>query len=211
MNRRKAIALLAYLAITGEAHSRDALATLFWPELDQQRARAALRRTLTALNKAALGPWLNRNRQAIGFKNGANTWVDVHQFQNLIRDCMTNESLSCEDCQPHLAEAVKLYRDDFLNGFTLRDSPDFDEWQFFQAEQLRRELANTLANLVDCYQSQQAFKQAIHYARQALVLDPVSESIHRQLMTLYAQANQPSAATRQYQECVRLLKAELGA
>jgi len=33
--RRKAMALLAYLAETGRAHSRDSLATLLWPEYDQ--------------------------------------------------------------------------------------------------------------------------------------------------------------------------------
>ena len=33
--RRKAVALLAYLAVTGGHHSRDSLATLLWPEYDQ--------------------------------------------------------------------------------------------------------------------------------------------------------------------------------
>ena len=42
-DRRKAVALLAYLAVTGETHSRDTLATLLWSDYDQQRARAALR------------------------------------------------------------------------------------------------------------------------------------------------------------------------
>ena len=40
--RRKAVALLAYLAATGRCHSRDSLATLLWPELDQSTARAPL-------------------------------------------------------------------------------------------------------------------------------------------------------------------------
>jgi hypothetical protein len=36
---RKALALLIYLAVTNQPHSRDALATLFWPESDQVAAR----------------------------------------------------------------------------------------------------------------------------------------------------------------------------
>lgn len=40
--RRKAQALLIYLAVQGGTHRRDTLATLFWPELDQTRARAGL-------------------------------------------------------------------------------------------------------------------------------------------------------------------------
>lgn len=46
---RKATALLAYLAVTGERPSRDFLAAFLWPEFDDSRARAALRRTLSAL------------------------------------------------------------------------------------------------------------------------------------------------------------------
>ena len=52
VRRRKAMALFVYLAVTGRSHSRDALATLFWPEHDQSRARAGLRRALAALKKA---------------------------------------------------------------------------------------------------------------------------------------------------------------
>jgi len=52
VDTRKAIALLAYLAITRQQQSRDTLATLLWPEYDQTHARATLRRTLSVLNKA---------------------------------------------------------------------------------------------------------------------------------------------------------------
>jgi DNA-binding SARP family transcriptional activator len=37
VSRRKAMALLAYLAVTGQFHSRDSLATFLWPEYDQDR------------------------------------------------------------------------------------------------------------------------------------------------------------------------------
>ena len=51
ISRRKALALLAYLAVTGGHHQRDALATLLWPEYDQSGARADLRRTLSLLRR----------------------------------------------------------------------------------------------------------------------------------------------------------------
>ena len=41
---RKAIALLAYLAVTRETYSRDTLAALLYPEYDQTHARASLQR-----------------------------------------------------------------------------------------------------------------------------------------------------------------------
>jgi hypothetical protein len=43
IRRRKAVALLAYLAVAGSSHSREKLATLLWPESDQSRALASLR------------------------------------------------------------------------------------------------------------------------------------------------------------------------
>ena len=52
VDTRKAIALLAYLAVSGRSQTREALAALLWPDYDDQHARAALRRTLSALRTA---------------------------------------------------------------------------------------------------------------------------------------------------------------
>jgi hypothetical protein len=38
-------------------------------------------------------------------------------------------------------EAVALYRGDFVSGFRLGDTYASDEWHFFHAAALRRELA----------------------------------------------------------------------
>lgn len=40
---RKAMALLAVLAVTGREHSREQLADLLWPEADSAKGRASLR------------------------------------------------------------------------------------------------------------------------------------------------------------------------
>src|SRR6185503_13944354 len=84
IQRRKAVALLAYLAVTGQAHSRDALATFFWPELDQQRGRAYLRRDLAALNTSIPGNWLIADRETVELNREAGLWLDTEQFQHLL-------------------------------------------------------------------------------------------------------------------------------
>jgi len=56
---RKAIGMLAYLALTGQAQARDRLAALLWPEADPERARGALRRTLSALRGVLGGKHLS--------------------------------------------------------------------------------------------------------------------------------------------------------
>src|SRR5713226_8504424 len=48
---RKALALLIYLAVEGGVQRREKLATLFWPESDETRSKAALRRTLVYLRE----------------------------------------------------------------------------------------------------------------------------------------------------------------
>src|SRR5712692_8908110 len=84
---RKAIALIAYLAVTRQRHSRDALAALLWPEYDQSHARATLRRTLSSLNKALTGPWLEIDREHAGLNFNAEIWVDVHEFRSYLAAC----------------------------------------------------------------------------------------------------------------------------
>jgi DNA-binding SARP family transcriptional activator/predicted ATPase len=213
VDTRKAIALLAYIAITGESHRRDALVNLLWPEYDQTRGRAALRRTLSALKKALSGDWLDVDRESIGLNSSADVWLDVGQFRSHLTQCLTHghpASEVCPACLTSLTDAVELYRGDFLSGFTLKDSFNFDDWQFFQADGLRRELAGALERLVLCHSAQGEFESAIKYARHWLALDRLSESAHCQLMCLYAWSGQRSAALRQYQECERILQSALG-
>jgi DNA-binding SARP family transcriptional activator len=211
MDTRKATALLAYLAMTGEAQGRDALAGLLWPDTDQQRARAALRRTLSTLGKA-LGGGLTADRATIRLDPDA-VWLDVRRFRALVAACDTHghpAAESCPACVEPLAEAIALHRGDFLAGFALRDADTFDDWQRFQAEGLRRELAGALERLVGARVLQRQWAPAITDARRWLALDPLHEPAHRQLMSLYAWSGQRAAALRQYQECARVLDRELG-
>ena len=48
---RKALALLVYLAVEGGTHARKTLSESFWPELDAEHGRAALRTSLLVLRK----------------------------------------------------------------------------------------------------------------------------------------------------------------
>jgi DNA-binding SARP family transcriptional activator len=213
IQRRKTLALLVYLAVTGESHRRDTLATLLWPNSSQSSARAALRRDLSVLNKSLGREWLEVDRETAALIRGPGFWLDVEQFQGRLAECRTHNHAPhdvCSDCLPPLTEAVSLYRDDFLAGFTLSDSPNFDEWQFFQTEGLRQTLASALERLVRGHSAQGGCESAIPYARRWLALDPLHEPAHQNLMGLYASVGQRAAALRQYRECVRLLEEELG-
>ena len=213
LDTRKAVALLAYLLMTAERHTRDTLATLLWPEYDQSRGRAALRRTLSTLKTAVDGYGLDIERDALAIDEQADIWVDALEFRTLLSRCGQHGHRAdevCPACQAPLGQAVALYQDDFMSGFTLRDSPDFDEWQYLQSEGLRRELASALRSLIRCLQVEGQYEQAIEQAHRWLSLDPLHEPAHRELMTLLAASGQRSTALRQYRECVRILDEELG-
>jgi predicted ATPase/DNA-binding SARP family transcriptional activator len=213
LKRRKAVALLTYLAMTGEVHNREALAALFWPDYDASRGRAYLRRDLAEINTLLGEGWLMADREQIGLDRSANLWVDVARFQQLLATCQAHDhpvNEVCPDCLSLLAEAVELYHGDFLAGFTLPDAADFDEWQFFQTESLRQALAEALEKLVGGYCVQGEFKQAVPYARRWASLDPLHGPAQQQLMQVYAWAGQQAAALRQYDEYARILDEEIG-
>jgi predicted ATPase/DNA-binding SARP family transcriptional activator/Tfp pilus assembly protein PilF len=210
---RKASALLFYLAVTGETHTRDALSAMLWPESDQAHGRGALRRTLAALRKTVLKEWLEIDRECLTLRPGDGLSLDVAAFRKRLAACTTHghaETDVCSACLTPLIEAVNLYRGDFLTGFSLGNCPIFDDWQFFMSEDLRREMTGALERLVHFLTAQKQYESAIAYARRWLSFDPLHEPAHRELMQLYAGTGQRNAALRQYQECVRILEEELG-
>ncbi len=213
MDTRKATALLAYLVVTGREHGREALAALLWPEYDDEHARAALRRTLSTLRTALGEDHLAIDRETVGLIPGAGLCADVAAFGERLAACRSHGHPAaevCPACLSPLAEAAALYRDDFLAGFTLRDSAEFDDWQFAQAESLRGELAGALEKLAAGRAAQGDYAGALAAARRWLALDLLREEAHRQVMRLLAWSDQRNAALRQYRECVRILEGELG-
>ena len=213
VNRRKSLAMLAYLAATGQAHSRDTLATLFWPEVSQQRARGNLRRALSDLNQEVGEGILVLEGETVALAGDEHLWLDVAQFRAYLADGAGHShppDETCPDCLPLLAEAAALYQADFLAGFSLRDAPEFDEWHYFEAEGLRQGLASVLARLVKGLIAQADYEAAISYTRRWVGLDRLHEPAQQQLMHLYALAGRRHEALRQYQACVEVLESELG-
>ena len=212
--RRKMLALLAYLAATGAMQSRETLAALFWSEYDQSSAFANLRRELSRL-KELFGEEsvLSVDRLQVGLAPSVEIHLDVTAFKALVNENRMHghpPQNVCADCARRLQEAVERYRGDFMAGFNLPDSPGFEDWRFFQGEELRGLLVEALQHLVGWHVSQGEYEQGIEHARRWLALDRLHEPAHRSLMQLYAWSGQQAAALRQYQECLRLLQEELG-
>ncbi len=196
--REKSLAVLAYLATEAQPVRRDTLAALLWPESSQHRARGNLRTSLAELRRV-LGPdLLDATQELIAFPQ-AEELTDVHRFRAGARQT-TLEALW---------EAARLYRGDFLQGFTVRGSPDFDTWMLHHAEALHGELIRMLRALIRIEEERGNMHGALSAARRLVAADPLEENAHQLLMRLLLKRGQWQAARRQFEECRRILAEEL--
>jgi DNA-binding SARP family transcriptional activator len=212
-HRGQTLALLAYLAANDRPHSRDALAALFWPEQAEQPAHAALRRILYDLGRTVGKGWLELEDHQVALPARPGLLVDVRRFSAHQASVATHSHAPqhlCDDCLAVLSEAASLYRDDFMAGFTLKGSAQFDAWQTLATESLRLELGAMLEKLAGTLSARRCYDQALLHARRWLALDPLHEASHRLLMRLYAAEGERAALVRQYEYCVQVLAVEMG-
>jgi predicted ATPase/DNA-binding SARP family transcriptional activator/TolA-binding protein len=200
----KSQALLCYLAVTGQAHSREKLAGLLWGDSTEDRAQASLRKSLSSLRKLSETA-LIINRQTVAFNYDSDYWLDVEAFESALAE---------DDADPErlhaLGEAVELYLGEFLEGFSVRQAVAFEEWVLGERERLRQLVLQALHRLSAALADRGEVATAIEYTNRLLALEPWREEAHRQLMTLLARSGQQSAALAQYETCRRILAEELG-
>jgi DNA-binding SARP family transcriptional activator len=126
----KRVALLTYLALAVPYGfcRRDRLLATFWPELDAERSRAALRQAVHVLRRT-LGDGVIRCRgvEELGVEPGGLV-CDVLEFGEAV-------------AEGRLAEALALYRGPLLDGFYASGLLEFECW----LELLRGRLEATAA------------------------------------------------------------------
>jgi len=200
----KARAMLFYLAVNGQTHTRDAIVALLWPEAAEEQGRRNLRELLFATRKW-LSPYLTITRQTIAFNQASNYWLDVQRFRQELRR---------NDPEPNMAlikETIELYRGEFLQGFSVREAASFEEWLIAQRKQLGELMAQARETLADHALLQGDYTAGLESTQRLLTLEPWRESAHRQQMLLLARSGQRSAALTQYAVCQRILQEEYDA
>lgn len=212
--------LLAYLVVEADRpHRRDWLATLFWPDQARRSALQSLSQALYQLRRAlgetaGAAPYLLTTPQSVQFNTQSDFWLDLHAFTQLLDACTSHDHPhlhTCPACLARLAQAVALYRGHFLVGFSLADSPEFDEWTLLQRERLQRLALEALHHLTTAYERQGVYDQALRYGQQWLALDPWQEEAHRAVMRSLAASGERAAALAHFTACQRLLADEVGA
>lgn len=210
VDTRKAIAMLAYLAVEGTV-SRDALTTILWPESPADRARATFRRTLSSLRGGIGAEHLETDRARVALTGLVRT--DLADFEAEIEATAGHghdPADVCPECIPHLSRATGLYRGDFLQGFAVRDVPEFEDWARTFGEALRLRLGEALHRLAMARAAAGDYPRAIAAVARWIEVDPLHEPARRLVMLLHAWAGDRPAAMEAYRAFVAVLDRELG-
>lgn len=138
----KPLALLLYLAVTGQPYTRDVLAVLLWSELSMQQARNNLRYVLPMLRRT-VAPYLSVTPQTISFNRQVPYWQDVEILRTTLQGDLA--AISTEQLQTTL----ELYQGEFLAGFRVRNAPSFVAWLTTQRQQLQRLTIQGLLHLAE--------------------------------------------------------------
>ncbi len=201
----KVKALLAYLVMESERpHPRETIAGLLWPDYPDRSALNNLRSALANLrqnigDRQARPPYLHITRTTLQFNVDSSYSLDIAGLQDLSRRSIDQ-----------LEQAMAACRGPFLEGFSLADSPPFEEWMLYKREQINRQLLEARQALATHYERCGDFLRAITHARGALELEPWHEEAHRQLMRALAFSGQRTSALAQYEACSTVLMQELG-
>jgi DNA-binding SARP family transcriptional activator len=214
----KVAALLAYLAVEPGPHARDTLAALLWPESSDEAARRSLRVALTHLRRAIDDPKMHPpallvTRDTIAFNTAADYSLDIAQFTALV--AAVEQQADAQDLlypiyMQRIAQAVKLYRGDFLADLRLNDSHTFEEWVSLRRERLHQQMVYALGLLLAYHEQRGDDTLAQQYAWHLVELEPWDEAAHRCLIRVLLRRGQSGAALIQYQRCSRTLADEFG-
>jgi len=195
--RPKCLAILAFLVAAGRYrfHSRDTLLGLFWPELDQEHARLALRQSIHVLRgELGEGVVVTRGALMIGVAEEC-LWCDAIAFEDALQAGNGDR-------------AVELYRGDFLAGMGLRGVPEFERWLGRERTRLRARASAAAWALADATERLQSPAIAVHWARRAVDLAPDDEQGVRRLVALLDNSGNSAGALRLYDEFSRHLAAQ---
>ncbi|HEV2642695.1 MAG TPA: BTAD domain-containing putative transcriptional regulator [Candidatus Elarobacter sp.] len=193
----KLVALLAYLAVAGPGHfvRRDRLVGLLWMELDQIRARAALRRALHAIRDALGAIVLARGDEELAIADGM-LWCDVPAFDRAMSS-------------GYHAAALELYRDELLPGFHIVGASAFGHWLDGERAERKAHAAVAAWSLAERFEAGGELTNAGGWARRAVLLAGEDERTLRRAIALLDRVGDRAAAVRLYVDFARRLHEEL--
>ena len=193
----KALALLLYLVLARPAglQQRDRLVGLFWPEMDQDRARTALRGTL------------HRLRQLLG--------EDVIESRGSEAVALVPERVVCDALAfadavagDRLRAAVNIYQGELLPSFFLPGSDEFERWLEAERAYYSDRFVRCAWQLVEQYEQESEATNATQLARVVARISSTDERMVRRVMTKLYELQDRAGAIAVYSQFSARLKKE---
>ena len=203
---QKEAALLIYLAHTNQPHQRDFLATLLWESSSTKQSLNNLRTVLSRLRKQ-VGDALLVTRTSVALTQENQQQVDsVVLLQTLagVGQIDTAEKATT------LQNALDTYHGEFLADFYLSNAPQFDEWVMMTRAHIHRQIIAAYNKLGHYAQSIGDVEAGIAVTRRWLQVDALDESAHTMKIQLLLISGDVREAVAHYEQCVELLRTELG-
>ena len=199
---RKVFALLVYLAVAGGAHRRDKLFTLLWPESGQKQGSATLRSSLARVRKtlSVAGEFIITEAGNLRFDVTQPYYLDLHKLDAIWR------AGSLTQLEDFFAET----HGEFLEGFSLPDAPEFDEWATIQREAWHRRVEQALERMSRLQIEAGKFDKGVETAVRWTTHSPLDEAAYLRLIEAHSLAGSRSGALQVYEQCQHILKEELG-
>jgi DNA-binding SARP family transcriptional activator len=194
----KRFALVTHLALAGggQYRRRDSLVALFWPDLDDEHARGALRQALSYLRRTlGAASVVTRGEEEIALAADA-LQCDAALFEDAVRT-------------ERFEAAMTMYRGDFLDGLFVSDaSPELEHWVAAERARLRGLAATCCRSLSDAGLVRGDAAGAVAWGRRAAAFAPDDEGILRWLITLFDSIGDRAAAVDTYEGFARRLALE---
>jgi serine/threonine-protein kinase len=193
----KRLALLAYLAIASPRgfHQRDKLLALFWPDLETDRARAALNRAIYFLRRELGDDVIISRGDELGL-DADRLWCDATSFDQALQ-------------AGRARKALELYTGDLLPGFFVSNALGFEQWLEHERPRLRERASDAAWSLADEAERDGNIALAAHWARRGVELAPFQEIGVQRLLVLLDRAGDRAGATEAYNRFAEDLAREL--
>ena len=193
----KRAAMLGWLALARPRgrQNRATLCALFWPELDDARARRALNQALHYLRQELGESSIERHgEEAVALADSV--WCDAVAFEAALD-------------AGRFEEALLLYRGDLLDAVRAGDLVEFERWADDERARLRARAADGAWTLAEQAAETDA-ESCLMWAQRALELGPQhDERSIRRLVALYDRCGDRAGAIRVFERHATRLREEL--
>lgn len=165
---RKAEALFYYLVIKKSA-LKDELSGLLWPDIECEKARKSLRNSIYNLrNTLGKDFLLSPQKDFVAINPNIEIQTDIEIFNSANGE-----------------EALLLYKGEFLEGFSIKDSDLFDSWVFEKRDHYKELYKSKLDNIIIDLLNKKDYKTVKRYLKQYISIDEFNEESYRTLMKVY--------------------------